>query len=312
MQYAQFVLLRDLGEKALAGKNGWIFYRPGLDYLTQRQPSRSNGSQPDPASVICEFRNQLAARGIHLIVMPAPNKASIYPEHLSRRAASLPGAVCETTQSLLRQLQAADVEVIDLFELYARAKTATPGDSAPPLYLARDTHWSPRGIDLAAEAVAQRLEQRGWIQRGQTVYHNKPAPTERVGDLVRMLKVPRIQARLGTERVPCLQVVQADGKALYEDDPQSEILVLGDSFLRIFHKDEPGSAGFVAHLAERLRQPISSIAYDGSASTLVRQELHRRPALLQSTKVVIWEFIERDIRFGTEGWQFVPLPPQNR
>jgi hypothetical protein len=27
-------------------------------------------------------------------------------------------------------------------------------------------------------------------------------------------------------------------------------------------------------------------------------------------KVVVWEFVERDIRLGAEGWQTVPLPPE--
>jgi hypothetical protein len=45
-----------------------------------------------------------------------------------------------------------------------------------------------------------------------------------------------------------------------------------------------------------------------AGSTLVRQDLFRRPELLQDKKVVIWEFVERDIRFGAEGWQLVPLP----
>ncbi len=46
----------------------------------------------------------------------------------------------------------------------------------------------------------------------------------------------------------------------------------------------------------------------------MRQELHRRPALLKNKRVVVWEFVERDIRLGTEGWQQVPLPgqPPNR
>ena len=52
---------------------------------------------------------------------------------------------------------------------------------------------------------------------------------------------------------------------------------------------------------------LPSIVNDGGASTLVRQELARRPALLLNKKLVIWEFAERDIRFGTEGWQIVPL-----
>jgi hypothetical protein len=82
---------------------------------------------------------------------------------------------------------------------------------------------------------------------------------------------------------------------------------LGDSFLRIYQQDEPGSAGLVAHLAKALQQPLTSLVSDGGASTLVRQELYRRPALLQGKKVVVWEFVERDIRLGAEGWQIIPM-----
>ena len=72
--------------------------------------------------------------------------------------------------------------------------------------------------------------------------------------------------------------------------------------------DEPGSAGLIAHLARLLDQPLASIVNDGGASTLVRQELARKPELLDGKTLVIWEFIERDIRFGLQGWQHVPLP----
>jgi hypothetical protein len=83
---------------------------------------------------------------------------------------------------------------------------------------------------------------------------------------------------------------------------------MGDSFLRIYEQDEPKSAGFTAHLAYELQQPIAAIIIDGGASTLVRQQLSRKPDLLKNKKVVIWEFVERDIRFGLEGWKVVPLP----
>jgi hypothetical protein len=96
----------------------------------------------------------------------------------------------------------------------------------------------------------------------------------------------------------------------YRDDARSPVLVIGDSFLRIYQTDEPKSAGFIAHLARTLKQPVASVVNDGGASTLVRQELVRRPQLLLGKKVVIWEFVERDIRFGTEGWKKIPLPPQ--
>jgi hypothetical protein len=51
---------------------------------------------------------------------------------------------------------------------------------------------------------------------------------------------------------------------------------------------------------------------DGGASTLVRQQLSRRPELLRGKRLVIWEFVERDIYYGAEGWKAVPLPePRN-
>ena len=98
-----------------------------------------------------------------------------------------------------------------------------------------------------------------------------------------------------------------DNTTTLEDDPAAQVLVLGDSFLRIYEQDEPGAAGFIAHLARELRQPLASVVNDGGASTLVRQELYRRPTLLQHKRVVVWEFVDRDIRFGIEGWQQVPL-----
>ncbi len=308
MQYAQFVLLKDAGEKALVGREGWYFYKPGVQYLTGKtRPSQAATNDPVPA--IRAFRDDLAARGIHLIVVPAPNKESVYPERLSSRARGLRTAVCPETRDLLDRLQAAEVETVDLFRVFEDAKQRR--DSAPdaPLYLAQDSHWSPAGVDLAARAVARRILERGWVEPGALEYAGKPAPVVRLGDVLRMLQVPQIERRMDSESVASVQVVRRDNGQTYRDAANAEVLVLGDSFLRIYEQDEPGAAGFIAHLAKALRQPVTSLVSDGGAATLVRQELFRRPALLKNKKVVIWEFVERDIRFGAEGWQVVPLPP---
>ena len=122
MQYAEYVVFKDPGDKALRGPNGWFFYKPGVEYLTQRHPVHSDSG--DPVTAICDFRDQLAARGIQLVVVPVPNKASVYPEQLSPRAARLPVSICTETHSLLQRLDAAEVEVVNLFELYAHEKPA--------------------------------------------------------------------------------------------------------------------------------------------------------------------------------------------
>ena len=130
-----------------------------------------------------------------------------------------------------------------------------------------------------------------------------------MGDIVEMLRVPALEDRLGPEEINCVQVTRREDGLPYRDDPRSEVLVLGDSFLRIYERDEPGAAGLVAHLARELEQPLASIVSDGGAATRVRQELRRHPEALRGKKVVIWEFAERDIGLAEDGWVELPLPP---
>jgi len=309
IQYVQFNLLEDAGRKALIGLDGWLFYQPGVAYCCESvQPDGSAESESGALPAIVGFRDQLEVRNIRLLVVPGPNKESVYPEKLTRRAESIQAALCPSTRALLEGLRAAGIEVVDLFRLFVDAKRANAGQGKP-LYLVQDSHWSPTGLTLAAKAVASRLLGSGWVHPGGVRYEERAAPVERIGDLVSMFQVPQIERHFLPEGIPCVRVVrQADG-APYADDPNAEILLLGDSFLRVFERDEPGAAGFTAHLAKELEQPLASIVSDGGASTLVRQQLYRRPELLAKKKVVIWQFVERDIRDGAEGWQNVPLPP---
>lgn len=310
MQYARFVALRDAGEKALVGRGGWCFYRPGVQYLIE--PARSDaehGTGPGQAAAsILSFRDRLAARGIRLLVVPLPGKAGVYPDMLTRRVEGCDPLVHEHTRRLMDDLQEAAIHVVDTWQPYAEHRALPPARNPVRLYLERDTHWTPRGVRLAAEHVARRIMELRLINRGPVTYTTRPIVVRRAGDLPRMLQSPPISNLYGPEEVTCEQVVRADTGEPYRDDPNAPILVLGDSFLRIYERDDPGSAGFIAHLAKALGRPVASIVNDGGASTLVRQELARKPELLAGKKLVVWEFVERDIRFGMEGWQDVPLP----
>ena len=303
-QYARFVLFEDAGDKALVGPSGWFFYRPAVQYSIEPWSPGAADAQGDIVNAIISFRDQLAKRGIKLLIMPAPNKASIYPEMLAARAAGLSAPVNPTTRDVLAKLKGAGVEIVDLFEVFGAARR----ESDTAYYLAQDSHWSPEGIRLAAAVVARKLFDAGWVAKGPVQYEMKPVTIERYGDVLRMMRTPRIEGLYKPQPMNCTQVVNTETGKLYEDDPNSPVLVLGDSFLRIFERDEPGSGGFIAHLAYHLGFGLTSLVNDGGASTLVRQQLARKPTLLQGKKVVVWEFVERDIRFGTEGWQVIPLP----
>ncbi|MBL9138440.1 MAG: hypothetical protein JNK85_21405 [Verrucomicrobiales bacterium] len=309
-QLAQFAGLKDGGSKAIVARDGWYFYKPGLlDLVARSAPTVSPaGDTNDPVVAILHFRDQLAARGIRLVIMPVPNKESIYPDRLTARAAHLKGIIAPRTAEFQRRLNDAGVEWIDLFAAFRDARLESGAEVQPPLYLRQDTHWSPRGVALAAQTAARRLRELGWVQPGRVRYGERPAPVQRLGDILQMLQVPDLEQRVPPEAVDCIQIVQRDSGEPFRETSDAEVLLLGDSFLRVFQQDAPGSAGFAAHLARELEQPVQFLVNDGGGSTLVRQELSARPAYLTGKKVVLWEFVERDLGLGREGWKQVPLP----
>jgi hypothetical protein len=308
-QFAKFAWLKDAGDKVVIGREGWYFFKPGLNYMLGCPPSaRPSNATNDPLAAIVDFRDQLAAQGIRLLVMPVPNKESIYPNRLTSRAQPGRAVMAPATRELLQRLTTAKVEVLDLFKEFDDACQQNGSIPLGPLYLAQDTHWSPAGVDLAAKAAARRLAELGWVGPGRVGYSERVVPVRRLGDILRMLQVPAIERWMSPEAVSCAQVLRSDNGEPYKDAAEAEILVLGDSFMRIYQQDEPESAGFIAHLAKELKQPMMALVNDGGGSTLVRQELSSRPVFLKGKKVVLWEFVERDIGLGVEGWKRVALP----
>ncbi len=92
-------LLHSGSDNALMGRQGWLFFKPGVDHLTGRpfldpevlRSRRLAGNEwtrpvePDPIPAILELRDRLEERGVALIVMPTPVKAAIYPDRFSSR-----------------------------------------------------------------------------------------------------------------------------------------------------------------------------------------------------------------------------------
>jgi hypothetical protein len=305
--YRRFEWLGDTGAKAIQGRDGWWFYRPGVRYLTEPLPDRTSSHHGfEPAvEAILDFRDQLRQRGIDLLVVPMPGKASIYPDKLTTR---LDGPLTSgPTQRLISALREAGIHVVNLHEAFAEAR-AMPDDAASPLYLQRDTHWSPQGMQVAVDAVADAIRAMGIAPGGTAEYDLRDVMIQRRGDIIRMMQIPQVEKLYERQSIDCTQVVSRSTGERFKPSASASILVLGDSFLRIYEQDEPQSAGFVAHLAYALKQPLDAIINDGGASTLVRQTLERTPQRLRGKRLVVWEFVERDIIAGREGWQKIEIP----
>ena len=121
-----------------------------------------------------------------------------------------------------------------------------------------------------------------------------------------MSRLPGETSAFPPENTTAYRILDEAGEP-YADSDDAQILLLGDSFSRIYQTDEPEAAGLIANLAFELHTPLSSIVNDGGASTLVRQELARNLEILKGKRLVIWAFAERDLRFGMKGWEKIAL-----
>jgi SGNH hydrolase-like domain, acetyltransferase AlgX len=362
-QRALFAALRDTGAKSVLGRDHWLFYRPDLRYLIEPERPKpviqderwvapgSDSSQTDGVvDTVVEFRNQLKERGITLVVVPVPVKPSVYPDRVTRRAAGKESNWPSRTQYLMAALGRRGVPTVDLFAAFRDARASSVGAAgSTPLFLACDTHWTPLGAGLAAQTVAARLKRLGLAPPPTKAFLTRPVSVGRWGDVLEMMQIPGLRACFPIEFVPCEQVLDpargplvpapSDRPGLYRYPGQpASVLVLGDSFCRIYQFPEPrslgeapgqintaaqsppsdlpakrllpGSAGFISQLALALQAPVDGIYSDGGAATDVRRKLSTNPEILEGKKVVVWEFVERDIALGRSGWQYVPLPPR--
>ncbi len=301
-QLAVWNVFNDPGEKVVlgAGEGRWLFYRQDVEFLVQPSPLDVRSAKLDnPIQAILKFRDQLKAKGVELLVVITPGKPSIYPERLT----GIDGLkLAGHGKVILDSLTKLGLNTVDLYTplLSAKADDAKLG----ALYLDDDTHWTPRGAELAAGEIAKKVNamvDAGQVNIGEPSmdYVVSDSLADRMGDIGEMS---------GLNKFNVFKAQQVTGHVVspFKDDfRKSKILILGDSFSRIYQTDSPVNAGWIAHFAKNISRPVSSIVSDGGASTLVREKLARKAGVLKGKKLLIWEFVERDLRFGAEGWKTI-------
>lgn len=320
----QLLLARWLGagnEQVYCGRRPWLFYRPEIEGLTgpgflePRQLARRiagasewrSPPQPDPVKAILHFQDQLARRGIALIVMPAPSKPMIHPEQFVRAYAGWPVPLANASYPrFVAELRQAGVPVFDISqELAERKKTG-------PQYLAADTHWRPEAMEHVARRLALFIAKNTPLPPAPDPgFTSRPASARHHGDLALMLKLPAGQAAFPPETAALRQVL-APGGNYWRPQESADVLVLGDSFCNIYSLDALGwgeSAGLVEQLSLELKRPLDRIALNDQGACATRQalsrELGRGRDRLAGKRLVIYQFAAREL---TEGdWKLTDL-----
>lgn len=311
-------------EKVLTGRDQWLFYGPDVHFLTdkgfldpevQRRRRRSAKAWetpplPDPIPAILDFKNQLAARGIELILLPIPVKTAWESRHydgINRTNDALPEN--PSTRDFFRRLDAANVEYVDVSRLFSDQRKT----NQTSLYLRSDTHWRPECMQQVAFHLSSLLKKKGYLAKQHTeAFKSQIAFESSAGDIAAMLVLPpQSQVRPSKERVPVRRINDAD-ESPWQADPQAEVLLLGDSFSNIYSLPSLGwghHAGLAEQLSFELQHPVDRMVRNDDSAYATRQllanEWQRNPSRLTHKKVVIWQFSMRELMYGD--WKQITL-----
>ena len=322
-QYLLTTLLGTGTAQVHRGTQGWLFYGPDVAYVTgngflapaqlarraTRGDTRGAAEQPDPRPVIFDLHQQLARRGIDLIVMPTPVKPGVHPERLTRRARGSAGIARNPSYgSFVEELTQRGVLVFDVATELEGMKRVT----AEPLFLATDTHWRPDTVVLVAERLASFIDQHANLPgRPPTLYRTSQVVVTNSGDTLRLLDLPAAQAAYPAETVTLRQIASPDGE-VWRGDQDADVLLLGDSFANVFSLDELGwgtAAGLAEQLSFALQRPVDRIAQNDNGAHASREalatELGRGRDRLDGKRVVIFQFANREL--GQGDWRVVDL-----
>jgi hypothetical protein len=304
--------------KIFIGREGVLFYRPGMDFVTGRgilDPGRlrmrrkhmvdagEHSAEPDPRPAIFAFDAACRSAGVHLVLVPVPDKVTVMPAAAGIAEGRTHTPIVNVDfPRFLAELKEAGVDVFDPLSL-----AATPDQTER--YLKQDTHWTPQSMETVAEGIAGHLRARAVLSAGDPGrFRAEDVAVRRVGDLVDMLGLPTDQTLFPPQEVTVRQTVDAKTGALAVAQPSADVLLLGDSFANIYTAPQMGwgeAAGLGPTLARHLGRDVDAIVINGSGASGTRRELARRPEGLSGKRVVVWEFAVRELTDSS--WDVIPM-----
>lgn len=299
---------------AVQGKDkSWFFLRKELEHLSKgdlakADMTKANVEGTDPIPVIAKYNEELKALGVELLLVPVPCKAVIYPEKLGGK---IDPATVPLMGAFLNKLKAVGVNALDLESVFRLERLDHPEKQ---LYCVTDSHWSPYAARLVAKLVADKYKDRKEISEN-SLAHLIALPEETIefqGDLIEdAQKASVLKEKLPLQRAG--EAVPPDGKTVrtIESDPNSAMLVIGDSHLQVFRRGGnmiATQAGFVDHLQIDLPAAVEEITMQAGGADGPRVEVARatakNPNFWAKKKIVVWVFTAREFTQGK--WRVIP------
>jgi len=287
----------------------WFFPTREVKHLAagrfwERSWEEVAANKADPIAGIVEFNELLKQRGIRLLVVPVPAKASIYPETLVEGFG--PGEVAALAP-LLQRAADAGVEVLDLEPVFLASRRTEPEKL---LYCRQDAHFSPEGAELVAASIAVAATFAGVLKNGDLATGEVESLTL-VGD---QIVSSEWEGKVPPETLP-VRYVSMGGTVGVSPDEKSPILLLGDSHTLVFHEGKASGmhcrgAGVLDHLAARYEIAPDLVGVRGSGLVQARKQLFYKasaaPGYWDGKRLVVWLFSAREFTQSKD--RPVPIP----
>ena len=301
------------GAAVIAGADGWFFLTSDIRFLSVGQfwgadaakVSRAHKSEAaDPIPAIVDFHNELKRRGIDLLLMPVPPKAAIYPEKILPDVHLHGETAAPYLVRFYDELRKREIDVVDLSQVFLQNRANERG----PVFCKTDTHWSGLGCVLAAQTIKEKIREKLAAQPGKN-YAAEWKETTIKGDLVEIggSKIKNVEP----EKIAIRTITDKETGAAINPDPDSPLLIMGDSHTLVFHDFLAEKSGLLDQLAYEIGFAPDLIGTRGSGSTSVRISLYRRarkdPGYLAKKKVMVWCLAAREFTESDQGWDKVPV-----
>lgn len=231
-----------------------------------------------------QVRDALAQKQIRLLVAVVPSKARVYPEFVG---AHPPPALHQALYArFAAALQRAQVPSADLLG------PLVDGKREAPTYLRTDTHWTPYGARLAAQAIGAAAVAQGLVPAAPpATFHAERSGREFYrGDLFKFLPLDPYFGWLlpPGEMLDRVHTEAAGEGSLLGDAATPQIALIGTSYSANPLWDFPGA------LQAALGQPVGNYARNGTGPFApMQQYLDSADLRAAPPKLVIWEFPER-------------------
>jgi alginate O-acetyltransferase complex protein AlgJ len=292
-------------QMGLEGMDGWLFFRKSFEYMLGKDCTEQ-AIDKNPLPHLIDFKNYLKEKGVNLLFVVVPNKEEVYYDKIS---SSLPAPkvkyVNPYSRKILSDLQNAGIEVIDLLPHFLESKKNDTA-SGEFLYQLHDTHWTDRGLQIAAGLIAERVKNYSWYNSlERAAFTVKDTNFERQGDIVERLPEQN-RSKYPSVRLKAQQVFTNDTVLYKGSNAAAPIILIGDSFTGVFESVDCKGAGVGANIAQKTGVPVDIITSWGGGPLVRSKAMRVREKNLPQKKLVIYMMVARDLYNYSQNWDKFP------